>query len=408
MPLARFAVALAGGAVLGLLPAGASAQPVVNLPGADRPLEVVYETSFSVGGMEAPVAAQFESVAEVAFDGAGNLHVLDTRGHRVVVVNDRGEVVRSLGREGQGPGEFTVPGSMAVFRDGSVAVYDRLRRSLSVFRSSGELRFDVAAPAEEGYPSVLHPLPDGRIAASVQILILDGVPQLRTADLMTPASRRRIAVIAADGRSASRVAEPHLASSVAFVRGRTLPIGFHPSFSTAVTGDGSIVFSDSTTWEVHVLRTDGRAVALRRPLAPRSVTDADRQQERERRLAQLESTNAGPAGASFGGGAPDNRAALERERERIRDMRFAPVIPVIARVAVDGDERIWVQRTSSTVGSQGPIDVVTAAGEYVGTIPPGASMPDAFGPDGRVAYVRTDELGEQRVEVGRLTVRRLR
>lgn len=400
--------ALAGGAALALPCAGAaSAQSAVNLSPADRPLELRYERSYSVGGLDSPESAQFESVGEVAFDGAGNLHVLDSSGHRVVVVNERGQVVRRLGREGQGPGEFSAPGTMAVFQDGSLVVYDRLRRSLSMFGSSGELRFDVAAPAEEGHPGVLHPLPDGRIAASVQILIHDGVPHIRTAARTTPTSRRRIVVIAEDGRSASRVAEPHLAPSDVLVRGRTVPIAFQPSFSSAVTRDGSIVFADSTDWEVHLLRPDGRSIVLRRPLAPRNVTDADRDRERARRLAQLESPNPRVTGASFGG-APDMRAAVERERERIRDMRFASVIPVMAGLAVDGDDRIWVQRTGTPVGSDGPIDVITAAGEYVGTIAPGQSMPDAFGPDGRVAFVRTDELGVQRVEVGRVALRPLR
>ena len=51
----------------------------------------------------------------------------------------------------------------------------------------------------------------------------------------------------------------------------------------------------------------------------------------------------------------------------------------------------------------GPIDILTAGGEYVGTCPTAATkMPDAFGPDGLAAFIELDEL-----EVASVVVRRL-
>ena len=65
---------------------------------------------------------------------------------------------------------------------------------------------------------------------------------------------------------------------------------------------------------------------------------------------------------------------------------------------------IWVQRHGREPhDDNGPIDVLTMDGRYVGTYSAGAvEMPAAFGPDGLVAFIETDELGVDAVVVKRL------
>jgi len=56
------------------------------------------------------------------------------------------------------------------------------------------------------------------------------------------------------------------------------------------------------------------------------------------------------------------------------------------------------------VGPAAPVDVVVARGEYLGTLP-SMRLPDAFGPDGRVAWMeRGDEVDVQRVVVRRFSL----
>ena len=84
---------------------------------------------------------------------------------------------------------------------------------------------------------------------------------------------------------------------------------------------------------------------------------------------------------------------------------FYPVLPVIRRVRTTWDGRIWVMRRGDELYEDGPIDVLTADGEYIGTYPAGATkMPDAFGPDGLAAFIELDELDVARVVVRRLPV----
>lgn len=60
-------------------------------------------------------------------------------------------------------------------------------------------------------------------------------------------------------------------------------------------------------------------------------------------------------------------------------------------------------RRGDELFEDGPIDVLTADGEYIGTHRDGATkMPDAFGPDGLAAFIELDDLDVARVVVRRL------
>ena len=70
---------------------------------------------------------------------------------------------------------------------------------------------------------------------------------------------------------------------------------------------------------------------------------------------------------------------------------------------VDWEDRIWVERRGPTGDDDGPTDIVTPDGGYIGTLPPdGLRTPDAFGPDGFMAYIELDDLDVPTVRVVRL------
>ena len=108
-----------------LLAAGpASAQEIIELTGEDRWLEAGFEELYRLGTMSGEDWEQFGNVAGVAFDGAGNLHVLDDQSDRVFVVGADGRLIRELGGKGGGPGEFVDAVTMTVMADGRVVVAD--------------------------------------------------------------------------------------------------------------------------------------------------------------------------------------------------------------------------------------------------------------------------------------------
>ena len=89
-------------------------------------------------------------------------------------------------------------------------------------------------------------------------------------------------------------------------------------------------------------------------------------------------------------------------RERLDAMEFMAEVPVVSDLGVDWAGNIWVQRSALPHDPPGPIDLLGPNGGYTGTIP-GAEMPDAFGPDGLVAWIHRDEFDIPHIRVARLT-----
>ncbi|MCD4700830.1 MAG: 6-bladed beta-propeller [Candidatus Aegiribacteria sp.] len=64
----------------------------------------------------------------------GNIVFADRMKHAVFIYTPEGEFIRSLGREGEGPGEFNDPGVIQFYSDGSMLIRDR--GGISLFSSN--------------------------------------------------------------------------------------------------------------------------------------------------------------------------------------------------------------------------------------------------------------------------------
>ena len=87
----------------------------------------------------------------------------------------------------------------------------------------------------------------------------------------------------------------------------------------------------------------------------------------------------------------------------MEERTFAEEVPVLWGLEVDWEDRIWVERRGPTGRGDGPTDIVRPGGEYIGTLPSeGLRTPDAFGPDGLIAYIERNEMDVPTVRVVRL------
>lgn len=71
-------------------------------------------------------------------DASGNIYVLDAGNHRVQLFDPAGKYVRTLGREGQGPGEFALPPRVLIVAGDRVIVMDTGDRRFSAWTLDGE------------------------------------------------------------------------------------------------------------------------------------------------------------------------------------------------------------------------------------------------------------------------------
>jgi hypothetical protein len=376
------------------------AQPVVTLPAADRPLRVRVDSLFTVGGATADDWAAFSSVTSMAFDGAGRLYVLDGRRKRVTVLDGKGHFVRTVGREGPGPGEFERPTGIAVWPDGALLIHDVSKRVFARYDTNGRHVRDDRRLAGRGAPDRFHAFDGGMIVGAAgyyhqgdkTLAITDGGPQA--------IDRMPIQLFAAPGGAApTLVHEARFVPPVHMKPTGSVRVGFVPDVLVA-TDRKEIAVVDTTAWEIRVLKPgQGVTRVIRRPVPAIRVTTAIGNRERQRLLDALDRQNfargSGPV------------ASKELESEAIRGMDFGPVIPVIRTLRTDWLGRLWIERNVESGSVPGPTDIVTMSGEYVGTISPEA-LPDvtAFGPNGLAARVRRDDEDVQVITVFRLTVSR--
>lgn len=82
--------------------------------------------------------------SDIAVDAAKSLlYVVDSGNNRVVVFDLDGKFVRTIGREGQGPGEFSNPTGACVFGESQLAVADYGNSRIQIFHHDGEFERNI-------------------------------------------------------------------------------------------------------------------------------------------------------------------------------------------------------------------------------------------------------------------------
>jgi hypothetical protein len=97
------------------------------------------QEDFRIGSAEGSGPDVFGEVRDIEVDAAGRIYVLDHQARAIRVFDRNGRYVRSLGREGEGPGEFRTPTGMALGPDQRLWVADTRTARFTVFDTSGAL-----------------------------------------------------------------------------------------------------------------------------------------------------------------------------------------------------------------------------------------------------------------------------
>ncbi len=374
-----------------LLAPSAYAQEVIDLPAEDRWLEPEFEEVYRVGSLSGADWEQFGYVYEVAFDGAGQLYILDVQSSLITVVGPDGQFRRTFGGPGEGPGEFRSPLALAVFRDGRVVVGDSRALAYHLFGANGGFERRVSWRLEGDLPVLTGFMPDpmgdalfSAVGSQFRSVSFQGDSRSHTS--------RPVERISLEGEVATKdtVSEGWLPED-----GESLYTGlpqvrvFGSRMLVGVLPDGSVAFSDSTAYKIRIARP-GAGVwrILLRALRPTPVTGRMISAEKDRLRGRI----AGRSGA-----------LAQYENERIDNRPFSDEVAILRALRTSWNGEIWVQRHGEEpIDDFGPIDVLTMDGRYLGSYRTGAvEMPVAFGPDGLMAFIETDELDVRTVVVRR-------
>lgn len=377
-------------------------QQKVQLPAADRAASLSVQPLYTVGVAEGEAWESFAQVWQVAFDAQGRLYVLDSGNHRIHVFDGGGKFMRSIGRRGSGPGEFHMPIGLAITGADELVVNDAMR-ALQVFSLNGTYKRSIEPSEKAGrVTSQLYPHgTDGVFGETAPGLgsgmRYEGAPppvQPRTIAYLPFASEPRTLYVAPPAQSTEQ------RTSTGPEQGffAHVPVAFGPRLNWTVLPDRrGIAAASGVEYRITVVGDRGvQTRVIERAISPRKVTQSDREDH-------IKAAGNMDAIVITQPDAPAGTAELARQmqKERLANMRFAEVMPVIQKLAADPTGRVWVQRSGNRTAGGGPIDLISPQGNYLGTLT-GQKMPSAFGPDGRVAYIEKDELGVQRVVVKRI------
>ena len=413
-------------AVLAVAGGPATAQQVVELPLEDRLLNSDFPEVYRIGDGVRDWEL-LTRVTSIGFDAQGNLHIGDWSGGNlsVVVVDPRGELVVRFGQPGEGPGDFRDATHAFALPDGHTVVADDGHLAYQLFDARGALeRWVRYSGVSSGETPPLWNVRsadprvrkmdrwDGSILTRVTVARRLGADSAtRKFKMQAGSGPRTVLRVRLDGDEASE-------SEVARASRPDVEGEFHFS---ALPGR-RVAYSDTTAYLIKVTDPAGNVdKVLTRSFPPRNWDDRTIRAQREYlRTSVDEAVAVGGSRAeligSFGG------PSFFRQRADAWEPEGA--IPHVAGLETTWGGNIWVLRTPArgfidvdhlgmfetallstptglTAAGPGPIDVVTPAGEYLGTIPD-TRMPNAFGPDGLVAYVGLDEFDVPTVVVRRV------
>ena len=368
-----------------------------TLDGPDVIVNAVTEEVFTVGSAMATDWQAFGNVRSVHFDAQANLHIFDSQADHIVVVGPDGSLIRTVGGQGEGPGEFGNVFDAIVARDGSYTVMGFT--TIDLLEPDGEfVRRVTLDPMTTGLVMSGMALPDGRLVVG-QIMRFGGDEEEAEAE------GRPIHIFPLDGTEAELLYtawelpeeednESSMESTSGGVRMRMAAgRAFEPRLQYDLLTDGRLALTDSIGYRVKLIGLDGSITGtIERPIAPIPVDDAIMEAERERYRERQESEVVSSGALN-----------VQVEREGVEGRTFAAELPVLYDLTVDWEDRIWLERWGPTGDDDGPTDIVTPDGDYIGTLPPdGLRTADAFGPGGLLAYIETDDMDVPTVRVLRL------
>ena len=330
------------------------------------------DAALTIGLVEGPEEFLFERIVSVARDQDANLIVADAGWYQVRVFDAAGNHVRTMGGQGEGPGDFVNLGGAWPRAGGGVIVVDAFLQRVSEYGPGGELE-RVAKLRDAGSPvtfrswglagpesllgSATHPstpgLSPGEIARSPVLFVRHGL----------------------DGAIIDTVSRfPGEAGGVAGADGDVIHIMSLP-FSAAPAAAGTtdaVATTGGATYEILLFDLGG---TLRR-IVRLATAPPDRTEEHLLALV------------------PDDRM-----RALYEQLPLPAALPGYVKLVFADTGELWAQRYLVTGTPLSQWDVFHPDGQYLGRVEIPASFRVHAVSDGQLLGVQVDELEVERVQL---------
>jgi len=163
----------------------------------------------------------FNRPTNVAIGLKGEIYISDGYGNaRVHIFSPKGELIRSWGEPGGGPGQFHLPHGIAVAADGRVFVCDREADRIQIFSPEGEY---LSEWTDTQRPTHLCFDPQGRCYVT-ELAWHEGDHNYREGQVMKKYRHARMSIYDKDGKMLARWGTPDMTASGSFAAPHGLAI----------------------------------------------------------------------------------------------------------------------------------------------------------------------------------------
>lgn len=293
------------------------------------------EPVYVIGGEDADEDHTLYLVLGFDVDSKGNVFVADIKLNCVKKFDSTGSYLLTFGQEGEGPGDFRAPATLAIGRNDEVIVYDDGNRRIQQLDQQGE--YINSLYLTDGFGGEITVSPTGGLYVGVQ--------EIQTGPPTSPQKRKLVRLD--DSLVVIGTIDEMLVQTMVVVgegdgyTGTSAP--YPPSLDWAVLPDGRLIVGHSDTDRLRILSPSGdliRAVVLDRDPPP--VTDTDKEK-------------------FFASGYE----ALKDVREQLKDaIEFPAHMPYYSDIAVDAEGN-FLLRWSVPVDGNVAYDAYDGDGKYI-------------------------------------------
>lgn len=319
-----------------------------------------------IGRLAGPDETQFFRVSDAARLSDGSFVLGSFGSHDLRRFTSDGVHVWTVGREGEGPGEFVGLTQLTAGPGDTLLTYDFRQRRISRFGPDGTFldAHSLEGPNESGFAFVEALLPDGRAVYTWQVFGgADGPPS--EGEIRRDTIGIHVSGVAGDtARELGRFPGPE----TVVLQSSETDGGFTISISTTAfgrstevaAGDSDVWIGDTDRFEIRRYRFDGRLEALvRRAFEPVVVNDAVTGRAMAEELENADDDN--------------ERRMIRRRWE---DIPIPSTLPAYWALTVDRLGNLWVHLFEVPGEPEQIWSVFTREGEWLGDV----TFPDRFRP----------------------------
>ncbi len=261
----------------------------------------------------------FNSPVSVTSDNKGNIYICDYRANDIKKFDSSGRFIKVIGREGQGPGEFSWPFE-AVFAKDRLIVWDMRNRRLCALTPEGEFIKALKITGETGRPQKMRALPNGDVVIGFEKIYFGqpDKPQDYLIEIYSPELKPKKTVYS------------HEIWRNRYIRGdfglANVPQPFAPLVYWDVSPEGKIIIGYSAQYEINIYDSFGQKFSsFTRPHKKVKVTAEDKKQHFE--------------GMTFSSGGVIKQGAPDFI---IKNTKFPKYKPVFNTLLVDSEGNILI------------------------------------------------------------------